>query len=260
MNKTYLVPALEKAHHILMLIADSKEKRLKLTDLVLKLNYNKSTVFSLLSSMEQFKWIVKNEDLTYSIGSTLGRWGVEFFRNFNIREIFDQEAKPLANEINQTIQLSILDGQDIIYLSKQNGNQSFKITTYPGLRVKAYAPAMGKVLLSRFSYQELSELYEEKFEPLTIATVRNVHDLWQQIEDYHTKGYIIEREETILGFVCLAVPIFNDRRKIIAAMSTTLTTTEADKTLDLELICEKMKAVSKKISASCFTNFDFRED
>lgn len=248
MNKNYIVPAIEKAHHILMLIADSKDKGLKLTDIVSKLNYNKSTVFSLLTSMEQFNWVVKNDDATYDIGSTLGRWGTEFFRNFNIRDVFDQEAKALANEINQTIQLSVLDGQDIIYLSKQSGNQSFQIMTYPGLRVKAYATAMGKILLSKFSCTELADLYGEKLEPLTMATVQNIRDLWKQIESYHANGYIIEREETMLGFVCLAVPIFNDKYEIIAATSTTLTATEADRILNLESISVKMKEVSKRIS------------
>jgi len=249
MNKDYVVPAIEKAHNILMLIANSKDKELRLTDIVSALNYNKSTVFLLLSSMEQFRWVVKNDNATYNIGSTLGRWGAEFFRKFNIKDVFDKEAQELAEEINQTIQLSILDGQDIVYLSIQNAHQSFQIKTYPGLRVPAYATAMGKVLLFKFSDKELINFYGKKLEPLTIATVKTVPDLCKQIQSYHVNGYIIEREETILGFTCLAVPIFNDKHEVIAAMSVTLTIAEADRILDLSAIIIKLKEMSKRISS-----------
>lgn len=247
MNKEYVVPALEKAHSILMLIA-SKGNELKLTDIVSALKYNKSTVFSLLTSMEQFKWVIKNSNSTYSIGSTLGRWGAEFFRNFNIKDFFDEEAIELAKEIQQTIQLSVLNGKDIIYLSKQSGNPAFEILTYPGLRIPAYATAMGKVLLTKFTEQELVNLYGDNLEPLTIATVKTVNDLCKQIQFYNKNGYIVEREETILGFVCFAVPIFDDKHEIIAAMSTTLTVSETTDKIDLEFIIAKLKETSNKIT------------
>lgn len=247
-KKNYVVPAVEKAHHILMLLANNKDRELKLTDIVSELKYNKSTVFSLLGSMEQLRWVVKNGNATYDIGSTIGRLGMEFFRKFNIKTVFDKEVKELVREINQTMQLSILDGKDIIYLSKQDANQPFQIMTYPGLRIPAYVTAMGKILLSKFSEQELIDFYGEKLEPLTMATVKTVADLYKQIQFYHVNGYIIEREETVLGFTCLAVPIFNDKHEVIAAMSTTLTIAEADRSLDLAAIGVKLQEMSKRIS------------
>lgn len=249
MNENYVVPAIEKAHNILMLIANSKDNTLKLSDIVSELKYNKSTVFSLLNSMEKFRWIVKNDDATYNIGSTLGRWGTEFFREFNIKDAFDREAKKLAEEINYTIQLSILDGQDIVYLSRQDAsNQPYQMKTYPGLRLPAYAPAMGKILLCKFSKEELIDFYGENLESISISTVKTVSDLCKQIEFYQENGFIVEREETVLGFTCIAVPIFNDTNEVIAAMSTTLTVAEVDRGLDLSAIIIKLKEMSKRIS------------
>jgi DNA-binding IclR family transcriptional regulator len=59
MDKKYWVPALEKAHAIIRLIAEEPSK-LKLTDLCKRLEISKSSMFSLLQTMETLQWITRD--------------------------------------------------------------------------------------------------------------------------------------------------------------------------------------------------------
>lgn len=68
MEKKYWVPALDKATRILELIAENPHQ-LKLIDLSRRLDINKSSMFSLLHTMEELRWISKDKGDTYALSS-----------------------------------------------------------------------------------------------------------------------------------------------------------------------------------------------
>ncbi len=80
MEKKYWVPALEKANDVLQAIAQ-QPSGLKLIDLSKRLAIHKSSMFSLLNTMEALEWVVRESDGTYSLGSRLGYIGNAFFSN-----------------------------------------------------------------------------------------------------------------------------------------------------------------------------------
>src|SRR5699024_7996048 len=87
----------------------------------------------------------------------------------------------------------------------------------------AHATAMGKVMLSSLTGDDLIEGYKDKeFEKVTDITVDNLDHLLEQINSMKENGYIIESQEAQNGFTCLAAPILNERQEIIAAVSYTM--------------------------------------
>jgi IclR family KDG regulon transcriptional repressor len=222
MEKKYWVPAIERANAILQLIA-LESSQLRLIDLSKRLDINKSSMFSLMHTMEQLGWIMKEKGGTYSLGPSLASLSAAYFRQFNILQSFYQEAVSSVQAVQETIQLSILDGRDIIYLAKQEGSSSIRIATDPGMRLPAYATAMGKVQLSQFDYDQLQKLYpEHQLVPRTPYTVKDIDQLWGQLEQIRANGYAVDSQEAVQGFFCLAAPIYNYENRIIAAVSFTL--------------------------------------
>src|SRR5699024_9013513 len=194
-------------------------------------------------------WIYKEVDQSYSLGSKLGYLSAQYIQQYDLVEYFDREAEKSVKQVQETIQLSILEGNDIIYIAKKEGMQKVRIATSPGMRAPAHSTAMGKVLLSALSKEELVESYKNKaFEKVTNSTVDNLECLIEQTQSLKENGYVIEEEEAVKGFTCIAAPIFNERQEIIAAVSFTMI---LDNWKEKSEICKKeIIELGKRISIS----------
>jgi IclR family transcriptional regulator, KDG regulon repressor len=232
MTKKYWVPALEKANVILDLIV-LNPSQLRLIDISAKSGIHKSSLFSLLNTMEELGWIVKEKGDTYTLGPILGSLGAAYFRQFNILESFFIESEESVKSIGENIQLGILEGGDVLYLAKKEGHAPVRLATDPGMRFPAYASAIGKVQLAKYTKEEIYELFpNEKIIPKTEFTIRNTEELWAEVELSKQRGYAIEQQEGALGFCCVAAPIFNYENKCFAAVSFTMLENSWDRKKD----------------------------
>ncbi|MDR7240787.1 IclR family transcriptional regulator [Neobacillus drentensis] len=222
MESKYRVPAIERASIILNQIAKEPAK-LRLIDLSKSLDINKSTMYSLLTTLESLGWIVKGKGDTYSLGPSLGALSAAYFRQFSILQSFYLEAYKSVNKIEENIQLGILDGKKVIYLAKEEGNSPVRLLTDPGMSFPAHASAIGKIQLSQYTFDQLKELYQDtELESVTQNTVTDLNVLSAQLETAKRQGYICETQEAVPGFFCVAAPIYNHENKIIAGVSFTM--------------------------------------
>ncbi|KAB7707238.1 helix-turn-helix domain-containing protein [Bacillus aerolatus] len=229
MEKKYWVPAIERADKILSIIAYHPSEY-RLIDFSNELGINKSSLFSLLNTLESLGWVKKEKDDTYSLGMRLGVLSASYFKQFDLINTFSLEALSTVDEVDETVQLSMLDETNIVYLAKKEGSSPVRVATDPGMKFPAHATAMGKVQLSKYTYEELKALYpEEDLEPKTQYTVKTVEDLWKQIISIQEHGFIKEYQEAVENFYCIAAPIINHENKIIAAISVTILATNWEK-------------------------------
>ena len=222
LEKKYWVPALERADKVLDLIA-YRPNKYRLIDLSKELDMNKSSLFSMLNTLESLGWVKKDRDDTYSLGMRFGLFSTLYVSQFDFVDTFLIESEITVSNLGETVQLSVLDGTDILYVAKKEGSSPIRVVSGPGMRYPAHATAMGKVLLSKYNYHELEELYAgKKMEAKTPYTVQTLDELWQQIESLKENGYIREYQEAVEGFTCISVPIRNNKGDIIAAVSVTM--------------------------------------
>lgn len=246
MNKKYWTPAIERSDIILMIIA-KEPKQLKLMDISVKSNINKSSLFSLLNTLNELGWVYKESDQTYSLGSKLGFFSAKFIQQFDLTRVFEREAEKIIKIVEETIQLSIIEDTKIIYIAKKEALSRVRVSTEPGMSLPAHATAMGKAMLSSFSKRELEEKYKGKsIEKLTKKTVDTLDGLIKQLNEVKNDGYIVENEETIKGFTCIAAPVFNEHNKINAAVSFTM---DSETWKRKEKLCkEAILVLSKSLS------------
>lgn len=121
MKKKYWVPALERADIVITIIA-KEPRKLKLMEISKRSNINKSSLFSILNTLEEIGWVYKENDQTYALGPKLGFLSTQYIQQFDLTRHFNKEAEKTAMLIGETIQLSILEGNEIIYIAKQEGS------------------------------------------------------------------------------------------------------------------------------------------
>lgn len=241
------VPAIEKMDRILEVIA-SMDNGVSFNEIVCKTDFNKSTVYAILVTLENLKYVYKSTDRLYFIDSKLLLLGNKFSEFSKLRRIFQYEANENLKLVNETCQLGVIQGYDLCYLSKVESTANILIKTEPGQRLPAYATAMGKILLSSYAIDDLKKMFHSNFyQQLTPNTVNSVEQLLDQIQFFKEYGYAIERGETVEGVFCIAAPITNEQGEIIAAISFSVLDLHFE--LKINDLAESVINLAKKISA-----------
>ncbi|WP_248930432.1 IclR family transcriptional regulator [Paenibacillus hamazuiensis] len=247
MEKKYWVPALEKANDVLLLIAEAPSS-LKLIDLSKRLGINKSSMFSLLSTMEALEWVVREEDGTYSLGNRLGLIGNAFFKQFSLIDLFRKEASAVKLKLGETIQLAKLEQTDVLYLAKEEVPSPVRLASEPGKKFPAHSTALGKALLAMLPPDEFDRIYaNETLEPcMTPYALKTKRELRSQLDAIRQNGYAFDLQEAVVGFCCVAAPVLNLRGEAVAAISCSMFqhVWEEKKELAIREICALAKRLS----------------
>lgn len=245
MQRKYWVPALERANDVLKLISQEPNKW-KFKDMCEQLNISKSTMFSLLHTMEELQWISKNGD-TYSLGIHYGMMGHSYFNQFDIISMFNKEAPITMLKVQESIQLAYLDKDHVVYLAKINGPSPIQMVSGPGARIPAHATGLGKVLLSNLEEERLHELFpDKKLKKLTEYTITEKSKLLKQLKAIKKKGYVEDIQEGVMGFCCVAAPVYNAEEEMIASVSISMPVHQWEGKKDL--VIEEVRDLASRLS------------
>ncbi|WP_261305164.1 IclR family transcriptional regulator [Paenibacillus andongensis] len=249
MERKYWVPALEKANDVLMQICE-RPSELKLIDLSKRLEINKSSMFTLLNTMEALEWIVRENDATYSLGSKLGSWGNAFFKQFSLIDRFRKEAAVTKHVILETIQLAKLEQHDVLYLAKEEMPSPVRISSEPGMKLPAHATALGKAMLAWLDPAEFDALYpaDELAPSLTPHTLRSREVLHHGLVAVREAGCAFDLEEAVMGFCCVAAPVRDGEGRVVAAISCSMF--KHDWEQKRELAMNEIRALAQRLSQS----------
>ncbi|PWW07514.1 IclR family transcriptional regulator [Paenibacillus cellulosilyticus] len=247
MTDKYQVPAVRRANDVMLLVA-AEPARLRLIDLARRLDVNKSSMFSLLYTLESLRWIEKNEDDTYSLGSTAGAIGNAFFRQFDFVAAFHREARTAAASVGATFQLARLEGREVIYLAMEEAKTPLRLASSPGARLPAHVTALGKALLSKLDEQTLNELYPEQTigEQSTPYSITDRDTFFQQLALFRQTGIAEEMQEGVVGICCAAAPVFRPDGHAVAAISCSISVFEWESRRDA--IREAVAVTASRIS------------
>jgi IclR family transcriptional regulator, acetate operon repressor len=97
----------------------------------------------------------------------------------------------------------------------------------PGLgseiRDSAHALAMGKVVLALLEPAVLARYVARGLKSFTPQTITVPRELAAELEQVRRDGFGVDREEFDEDFCCIAAPIFDERRRFVAALGLSVT-------------------------------------
>lgn len=213
----------------------SLDKSLKLIDILSKnprglslaqlseaLNYPKSTIHHILSTLLPYDYISQDQETKkYSLGFKFLSIGKAILDNIDIRTIAHRHLLDLHEKCKEAVHLAILRDGQVIYIDKIDTQGMLSLATYIGFRTDPHAAAGGKVLLSELSRKEIMDIYREK--PLKHYgknTITSMAKLFDELEKIKKQGYAVDDEEYYEGIRCIAAPV-RAGWKIVAAVSIT---------------------------------------
>ena len=218
-----LLSSVKKSLEVLQVFSGD-QLEMSVTEISKVLNSHKSSISRILITLASEGFVEKNPQTNkYRLGLKLLELASLVMQRYDLREHAGPYMEELAQRLGEITHLSLLDGNEIVYLEKKGKGQTLTVATKVGGRHPAHASAMGKVLLSGLSKRELSDVIA--IEPLvkcTPNTISEIPELLKELDQVKERGFALDDEEGFLGIRCVAAPIYNREEKIICAMSTTV--------------------------------------
>ena len=173
--------------------------RLTLAQIVRRTGLPRSSAHRMLERLVQLRWL-RRSGRDYELGMRL----VELGSLAVHQDRLVRAAGPLLGELHRAtglvVHLAVLDGPDVVYLEKM-GDQ--RIPTRVGCRQPAHCTAVGKAILAYRDEEAELDLRVRK----TKYSISSSAQLAVELAKVRAHGVAFEREESLLGFGCVAAPI-----------------------------------------------------
>lgn len=195
---------------------------------------------------------VKTDGKHYWLTPRVLRLGLSYLATLPFWRQAQVTLEELCARMHQSCALSVLDGEDIVYVQRQHAKRILPVSPSLGSRLPAHAVSMGRVLLAGLPDEELQDyLKTATIKPLTSATVVDRRALKQQILKAREQGYAWiegELDESICG---LAVPVRDKDGVAIAAVNVSLRSGEfTQKTAVQQFLGDLRQAASQLRAAA----------
>jgi len=204
------VQSVERAIAILKSFSLERPER-GVGELSRQLGLHKSTVSRLMRTLEQGGLLAQNaETRRYRLGLDLIGLSRLVVSYLDVREVARPVLRRLAEMCQETVNLAVLDGGQVIDLDQYVPHKhAIKISGWGRWRMPLHCTAAGKVLLAYLPPDELERTLPPRLERLTPHTITDIDDLLQELEQVRQQGYAFAREELEEGLNAVAAPIYD---------------------------------------------------
>lgn len=214
-----VLQTVDRALQLLEILAEHPQG-LPCKELEILLELNKVTVHRLVTTLEN-RGFVEKIGSNYHVGLKMVELSSIKLNSIELKTEAAPYLRELVNILKQPVQLAILEGNEAIFIEKIQSVNSLRMYSQIGRRIPLYCSGVGKVLMLQDTDQEILEkLSTQTFSKFTSTTLEGPDQVLEEVKEARIKGYAIDNEEHEEGIFCMAVPIYDYRRKIIAAIST----------------------------------------
>lgn len=241
----YLVQPVLKAMQVLQLVCEAAAP-IALNDVVRAAELPKTTVFRYLRTLATLR-LVEHDEANDRYRPGIGLWWLSHASNpyETLRQACRPQMKALQQRFNETVNLGVLSGGEVVYLDMVESERSLRMQARIGATDPLHSTALGKVLLAFRPAAQREALLPEALPRLTANTITDLDRLREQIEIIRTTGYAVDLGENEDGSCCLAAPICDDRGLAIAAISLSAPAARMDGGIRQAICASLMKAGSE---------------
>lgn len=179
----------------------------------------KPTVYRILATLESRGYIERGTGGSYRVSRKL----FEPPRGTSAERLL-RVARPIMERLvdvcKETVNLGILDGGEVLVIETVESPLAVRMTSKIGNRRYPHSTALGKVLLADLDERTILRIVQARGMPrFTPATLVNEAALVVELEKVRVQGFALDNLENELDGRCVAAPVFDANRKVIAALS-----------------------------------------
>ncbi len=219
-NQGVIIQSVDRALQIVELFAGVQEE-IGITELAQMMGLGKSTIYGLVNTLMKAGYLEQNpENKKYRLGLRLFELGTIVQSRMDIREIARPYLEKLSETFDMTVHMGIYRDWEMVYIDKVDSPKTRIVYSQVGKRAPMYCTGIGKAVLANMNPKDIRYILDSQaLEALTPHTLTDKEDILKELEIIREKGYAVDREEVEIGLKCVAVPIYDDKRRPVAAVS-----------------------------------------
>lgn len=198
------------------------ERPMRFTDVLAVSGQPRGTLHRQLSHLVQEGLLELRPDLSYVPGLRLLKLASASWARNEFRAVAAPFLEALHRETGETVHLGVLRGTEIIYLDKVESRQAVRMNSQIGNASPVYCTGVGKAALSALEPEALETVLSGlQFKRFTLNTLSDRTALLAELDVIRREGIAFDREEHEPGIRCVAAPVFDARRSLVAGVSVT---------------------------------------
>ncbi|KAB8136741.1 IclR family transcriptional regulator [Gracilibacillus oryzae] len=199
---------------------DEFEYEWSATEISKKVDMPVQTVHRLLSSLEKNGFVYKNkENRKFRLGLGLMQLGLSIWEGLSILNISRPLMEKLADKTQESVYLTVREGNDGIFVECINSPQMLRIAEPLGMRLPLCHGASKKVILAYMKPSAQERVIKGLIRTGILKTERELDLLLDELTLIKQQGYSISTSETTHGTSGVAAPIFAWNGQVEGAVS-----------------------------------------
>lgn len=211
----HYVKSVEKTLAVLLAF-NTDSPHLSVTQVAKATNLTRAAARRFLLTLTDLGYL-SSDGPTFSLTPRVLDIGAGFLAGLDLPKIAQPHLNQLAHELDESATLSILDGDDIVYIARAAAPRLHAVTVNLGNRLPAWATSMGRMLIA-----ELPETFQQEFlerveiSPFTDHTVSPAAELGKELHRIRDQGWCLVSQELDDGLRGLAVPVRRGQNTLAA--------------------------------------------
>ncbi len=210
----------ERALLLLEIIAKAEEPP-TLNDLIAQLELPKATTHRFIVLLEKLGFAQRTLDgRRYEIGHRLTALAIDAMRHSFQLTPRRAILSALVSEIRETCNITMLEGDNLIYLDRVESDWPLQIHLKVGSRVPLHCTASGKLFLALTPPSLSRVLFTSRaLQKHTPRTITSPDALEKELEKIRKTHVGTDNEEFIEGMTAAAVPVMDSKGRICATVA-----------------------------------------
>lgn len=209
---------LVKALRILDAVATNPEG-LSLSDLSRLCRLPKPTAHRVLGVLVEAAMLRLDPDGGYRLGPECLVLGTAFLDGLDLRDRAREVMRDLSSRTGETCHLGILDGFRIVYIEKIESSQAIRMASRIGRTNPVHSTAIGKAIAAFLPEDRIEAIVAAGLEQRTARTITDADRFRSELATIRRRGYAIDDVENEDGIRCVAAPVFDHERSVVAGIS-----------------------------------------
>ena len=204
------VRAVARSLDILLCFSQS-EPVLSLTEIAGRVKMPKSTVHRLLATLESKRFIKRDEATGfYHLGLRFIEMATLVQQNLDLERWAQPYLQRLCAECGETVDLAVLEGEQVVYLQVVESPQRVKLAAAVGQRLPAFCTASGKAFMAYLPDEQVTRILNAGLTRYTDSTRVSLEELRDELQLTRQRGFATSEQEYEKDIHAVAAPILND--------------------------------------------------
>jgi IclR family transcriptional regulator, pca regulon regulatory protein len=198
---------------------DKEHAELTLSEVAAATGVTRATARRFLLTLARLGY-VRTDGRFFSLTPRVLELGYAYLSSLSLPEVAEPHLEALVAEVNESSSVSVLDGDDVVYVARVPVSRIMTVAISVGTRFPAYATSMGRVLLAGLSEADLDAyLSKVDIEKLTPRTVGSITALRAELTRVRAQGFALVDQELEEGLRAVAAPIRDRAGRVIGSVN-----------------------------------------